>query len=230
MIHAGVAFGAMNMQQDLPREKLARGGVDTLSDAELLALLLGTGGHGLPVLSMAQGLLDNLGGLRGLFRAGWAALVEQPGLGPAKSAQLLSVIELARRHLFETIQRTPPLESPSDTRKYLKCELRDRPHEVFACLFLDSRHRVIAFEELFQGTIDGATVYPRVVAERALKLGAAALIVAHNHPSGVCEPSMADQAITRRLRDALDLLDIRLLDHFVVGDGQPVSMAARGLL
>jgi DNA repair protein RadC len=221
---------AISMRTDLPREKLERQGVGSLSDAELLAILLGTGGQGLPVLSLARHLLEELGGLRGLFRAGWASLMEQPGLGPAKSAQLLAVIELARRHLFETIQRSPPLESPGDTRRYLQCELRDRPHEVFACLFLDSRHRVIAFEELFQGTIDGATVYPRVVAERALKLGAAALIVAHNHPSGVCEPSLADQAITRRLKDALGLLDIRLLDHFVVGDGQPVSMAARGLI
>lgn len=214
----------------LPREKLARQGVKVLSDAELLAVLLRTGRNGMPVLTFAQRLLEKLGGLRGLFRAGWSTLLDQPGLGPAKSAQLLAVTELARRHLYETVKRSPPLESPGDTQRYLQCVLRDKPNEVFACLFLDSRHRVIAFEELFQGTIDGATVYPRVVAERALRLGAAALIVAHNHPSGVCEPSMADQAITRRLKDALDLLDIRLLDHFVVGDGQPVSMAARGLL
>lgn len=215
---------------DLPREKLARQGVGVLSDAELLAILLRTGGRGVPVLSLARGLLEKQGGLRGLFQTGWRTLLDQPGLGPAKAAQLVAVTELARRHLYETIKRSPPLESPADTQRYLQCVLRDRPNEVFACLFLDSRHRVIAFEELFQGTIDGATVYPRVVAERALRLGAAALIVAHNHPSGVCEPSMADQAITRRLKDALDLLDIRLLDHFVVGDGQPVSMAARGLL
>lgn len=215
---------------DLPREKLACRGVNVLSDAELVAVLLQTGGRGVPVLNLARNLLDQLGGLRGLFCAGWHTLMNQPGLGPAKTAQLLAVIELARRHLFETVKRSPPLESPGDTRRYLQCVLRDKPNEVFACLFLDSRHRVIAFEELFQGTIDGATVYPRVVAERALRLGAAALIVAHNHPSGVCEPSMADQAITRRLKDALDLLDIRLLDHFVVGDGHPVSMAARGLI
>ena len=134
------------------------------------------------------------------------------------------------RYLLEAVKRGKPLESPQDTQRYLQSTLRDKPNEVFACLFLDSRHRVIAFEELFHGTIDGATVYPRVVAERALKLRAAAIIVAHNHPSGVCEPSMADQAITRRLKDALDLLDIRLLDHFVVGEGQPVSMAARGMI
>jgi DNA repair protein RadC len=225
-----MSTNTISTRADLPREKLARQGVGALSDAELLAILLQTGGRGVPVLNLSLGLLSRLGGLRGLFRAGWATLLAQPGLGPAKSAQLLAVIELARRHLYETVKRSSPLENPGDTRRYLQCVLRDKPNEVFACLFLDSRHRVIAFEELFQGTIDGATVYPRVVAERALKLGAAALIVAHNHPSGVGEPSMADQAITRRLKDALELLDIRLLDHFVVGDGRPVSMAARGLI
>jgi DNA repair protein RadC len=122
------------------------------------------------------------------------------------------------------------MESPEITRRYLQSALRDQPHEVSACLFLDTRHRVIAFEELFHGTIDGATVYPRVVAERALRHGAAALIAAHNHPSGISEPSLADQVITKRLKEALALLDIRLLDHFVIGDGQPVSMAARGML
>ena len=214
----------------LPREKLQKSGVKALSDAELLAILLGSGSRSLPVQQLAQGLLQRLDGLRGLFRASWNRLLAEPGLGPAKAAQLIAVIELARRHLYEVVERSTPLQNPGDTRRYLRSVLRDKPHEVFACLFLDTRHRVIAFEELFQGTIDGATVYPRVVAERALRLGAAALIVAHNHPSGVCEPSMADQAITRRLEDALDLLDIRLLDHFVVGDGQPVSMAARGLV
>jgi DNA repair protein RadC len=140
------------------------------------------------------------------------------------------VLELSRRYLHQALVRGDPLESPEATRQYLKSALRDHSNEVFACLFLDTRHRVIAFEELFYGTIDGATVYPRVVAEKALRHGAAALIVAHNHPSGIGEPSLADQAITRRLKDALALLDIRLLDHFVVGDGAPVSMAARGML
>ena len=135
-----------------------------------------------------------------------------------------------KRYLHEVLLRGDPLESPGATEQYLKSALRDNANEVFACLFLDTRHRVIAFEELFHGTIDGATVYPRVVAEKALKHNAAALIVAHNHPSGVNEPSLADQAITRRLKDALLLLEIRLLDHFVVGDGPPVSMASRGML
>lgn len=220
----------ISTQMEMPRDKLSRSGVKALSDVELLAILLGSGAQGLPVMTLASSLLRELGGLRGLFRSGLKTLLEQPGLGPVKSAQLLAVIELAQRHLYETVKRSPALENPADTQRYLQSALRDKPNEVFACLFLDSRHRVIAFEELFQGTIDGATVYPRVVAERALELGAAALIVAHNHPSGVCEPSMADQAITRRLKEALDLLDIRLLDHFVVGEGMPVSMAARGLV
>lgn len=213
-----------------PREKLAQEGLARLDDAELLAILLRTGAAPLSSVELARELLQRLGGLRGILLTDRETLMRQRGLGPVKSAQLLAVTELSRRYLAQKVQRGNPLESPADTELYLKSALRDHPHEVFACLFLDSRHRVIAFEELFQGTIDGATVYPRVVAEKALRHGAAALIVAHNHPSGVSEPSLADQAITRRLKDALALLDIRLLDHFVVGEGRPVSMAARGLV
>ncbi len=213
-----------------PRERLARLGATALSDAELLAIVLRSGSGALPVLTLASRLLDRFGGLRGLLRADLDVLQAHPGLGPAKSAQLGAVLELSRRYLGETVMRGAALESPGATERYLKSVLRDHPHEVFACLFLDTRHRVIAFEELFRGTIDGATVYPRVVAEKALQHGAAALIVAHNHPSGISEPSLADQAITRRLKEALALLDIRLLDHFVIGDGTPVSMAARGLV
>ena len=214
----------------LPREKMTELGPEALSDAELLAVLLGTGSPGRPVSELAEGLLCSFGGFRGLLRARRQELENQPGLGPAKTGKLLAVLELSKRYLAEQLQRGSPLESPTTTRRYLKTVLRDHPHEVFACLFLDTRHRVIAYEELFHGTIDGATVYPRVVAEKALRHGAAALIAAHNHPSGISEPSLADQAITRRLKDALALLDIRLLDHFVVGDGQPVSMASRGML
>lgn len=213
-----------------PREKMASLGVSALTDGELLAIFLRTGAGATPVLALAGKLLTHYGGLRGLFRADPLALQEHHGLGPVKSAQLAAVLELSHRHLRETLVRGAPLESPQATEQYLKSALRDQPHEVFACLFLDTRHRVIAFEELFHGTIDGATVYPRVVAEKALTHGAAALIVAHNHPSGISEPSLADQAITRRLKEALALLDIRLLDHFVIGDGAPVSMAARGLI
>jgi DNA repair protein RadC len=218
------------MRQVMPREKIAANGIASLSDTELLATLLGTGGARLNVIELAQSLLLDFGGLRGLLQARRAVLEAKHGLGPAKTAKLLAVLELSRRYLHEMLTRGDPLESPELTRQYLKTVLRDHSNEVFACLFLDTRHRVIAFEELFQGTIDGATVYPRVVAEKALRHGAAALIVAHNHPSGVCEPSLADQAITRRLKEALALLDIRLLDHFVVGDGEPVSMASRGML
>ena len=212
------------------REKLAAAGAAALSDVELLAVLLGTGAGRLPVAELAAGLLRDFGGLRGLLQARQDTLLRQRGLGPAKSAKLLAVLELSRRYLQEMLVRGNPIESPEVTEQYLTSVLRDHPHEVFACLFLDTRHRVIAFEELFHGTIDGATVYPRVVAEKALRHGAAALIAAHNHPSGVSEPSLADQAITRRLKDALALLDIRLLDHFVIGDGRTVSMAARGMI
>ena len=213
-----------------PREKLAQEGMEALDDAELLAILLRTGAAPYSATHMASNLLMGFGGLRGLLLADRKILEQQHGLGPVKSAQLTAVLELSRRYLGEVILRGSPLESPGVTEQYLKSALRDNPNEVFACLFLDTRHRVIAFEELFHGTIDGATVYPRVVAEKALKHRAAALIVAHNHPSGVSEPSLADQAITRRLKDALALLDIRLLDHFVIGDGSPVSMAARGMI
>lgn len=209
---------------------MAQQGIDALDDVELLALLLGSGAARRPVIELSGHLLRCFGGLRGLLRAPREALEQQPGLGPAKTGQLLAVLELSRRYLDETLTRGKPLESPEITERYLKTALRDHPHEVFAGLFLDTRHRVIAFEEMFHGTIDGATVYPRVVAEKALGHGAAAVIVAHNHPSGVSEPSLADQAITRRLKNALALLDIRLLDHFVVGDGSPVSMASRGML
>jgi len=218
------------MSRALPREKLAAEGVAALDDTELLATLLGTGAAQLTVIELAQSLLRDFGGLRGLLQAPRDTLEAQRGLGPAKTAKLLAVLELSRRYLDEVLVRGDPLESPEATQQYLQTALRDHSNEVFACLFLDTRHRVIAFEELFYGTIDGATVYPRVLAEKALLHGAAAVIVAHNHPSGISEPSLADQAITRRLKDALALLDIRLLDHFVVGDGTPVSMAARGML
>jgi DNA repair protein RadC len=209
---------------------MAKSGIDALSDAELLAILLRTGAARVSATNLAGTLLLCFGGLRGLLQADREKLEQQHGLGPVKSAQLLAVLELSKRYLHEVLLRSNPLESPQATEQYLMSILRDNPHEVFACLFLDTRHRVIAFEELFHGTIDGATVYPRVVAEKALQHRAAALIVAHNHPSGISEPSLADQAITRRLKDALALLDIRLLDHFVIGEGAPVSMAARGLI
>jgi DNA repair protein RadC len=201
-----------------------------LSDAELLGHLLNPDGQAEKNIRQAQILLRDFDGLRGLQIASRQVSAEREGLDD-KTAILIRVAhELVQRQLRQSLQRGVSLTSPAMTMEYLQMLLRDRNHEIFTCLFLDTRHRVIASENLFQGSIDGACVYPRVVAERALKLSAAAVIVAHNHPSGVSEPSLADQAITRRLKDALLLLEIRLLDHFVVGDGPPVSMASRGLL
>ncbi len=198
-------------------------------DQELLLQLLGPA-LGPRAGTAAEDGLDQAGGLRGLFRLGPEELRALPGWNQAGVGALLAARELVHRHLEATLVRGEALTSPADSLRYLQATLGDRRREVFTGVFLDTRHRVIACEELFKGSIDGACVYPRVVAEKALRLGAAAVIVAHNHPSGVSEPSLADQAITRRLRDALGLLEIRLLDHFVIGDGTPVSMAARGLL
>jgi len=201
-----------------------------LSDAELLGRLLYPGLSILQSGRQAEILLQLFGGLRGLQIASRLAAHEREGLTDAQAVQIRLAHELVQRQLKQSLQRGVSLTSPAMTMEYLQTVLRDRKREIFTCLFLDTRHRVIASEELFQGSIDGACVYPRIVAERALRLSAAAVIVAHNHPSGVSEPSLADQAITRRLKDALLLLEIRLLDHFVVGDGQPVSMASRGML
>ncbi|WP_018954813.1 RadC family protein [Thioalkalivibrio sulfidiphilus] len=212
-----------------PREKLLSRGAAALSDAELLAIFLRTGVAGKTAVDLARELLSRFGGLRPLLQADLVSFSSARGLGSAKYAQLQAVLEMGRRHLSESLARGDALTSPDDTRRFLAARLRDYPFEVFACLFLDNRHRVIAFEELFRGTIDGASVHPREVVRRALAHNAAALILAHNHPSGVAEPSRSDEAITRRLREALALVDIRVLDHVVVGDSL-VSFAERGLL
>ncbi|MDX9768348.1 MAG: DNA repair protein RadC [Ectothiorhodospiraceae bacterium] len=212
-----------------PREKLLSRGPATLSDAELLAIFLRTGIAGKTAVDLARELLERFGGLRPLLQADLDRFCEAKGLGTAKYAQLQAVLEMGRRHLDETLKRGDALTSPDDTRRYLAARLRDHPHEVFAILFLDNRHRVIAFEELFQGTIDGASVHPREVVRRVLAHNAAAVILAHNHPSGVAEPSAADARITQRLKDALALIDVRVLDHLIVGD-ESVSLAERGLL
>jgi DNA repair protein RadC len=201
-----------------------------MSDAELLSQLLVPGTTHGPDRQQAENLLQCFGGLRGLQIASRLSADERKGLNDQAAAQIQLAHELVRRQLKQSLQRGISLTSPSMTMEYLQTVLRDRKREIFTCLFLDTRHRVIASEDLFKGSIDGACVYPRIVAERALRLSAAAVIVAHNHPSGISEPSLADQAITRRLKDALLLLEIRLLDHFVVGDGPPVSMASRGML
>jgi DNA repair protein RadC len=213
-----------------PREKLLAHGPQALSDAELLAIFLRTGVCGRTAVDLARDLLRAYGGLRALLEADRRGFCATHGLGIAKYTQLQAVLEIARRHLAEQLQRVDPLENPQVTRRYLASRLRHLPHEIFACLFLDNRHRVIVFEELFRGTIDGASVHPREVVKRALHHNAAAVILAHNHPSGVAEPSRADMQLTRRLVDALALVDIRVLDHFIVGDGDGVSLAERGCL
>jgi DNA repair protein RadC len=203
---------------------------EALTDAELLGMLLYPRRAKASRNRLAESLLHNFGGLRGLQVASRKVAAEREGLDDQAARLIRLSHEFVRRQLGQSLERGVSLTSPAVTMEYLQTVLRDRNREIFTCLFLDTRHRVIASEDLFQGSIDGACVYPRVVAERALRLSAAAVIVAHNHPSGVSEPSLADQAITRRLKDALLLLEIRLLDHFVVGDGPPVSMASRGML
>lgn len=213
-----------------PREKLLARGANALSDAELLAIFLRTGVTGKTAVDLARELLDRFGGLRRLLDAGRSEFCAAHGLGEAKFAQLQAVLEMARRHLHEHLQAGDALTSPTLTRQYLRAQLRDEAREVFAVLFLDARHRVLAFEPLFYGTIDGAAVYPREVVKRCLRHNAAAVIVAHNHPSGIAEPSQSDHRITERLRDALALVDIRLLDHVIVGDAECVSFSERGWL
>ena len=211
-----------------PREKLLARGAAALTDAELLAIFLRTGTRGRTAVDLARELLGRFGGLRALLRAAREDCAV-PGFGQAKYAQLQAALEIARRHLAEALARRDAIKDPAAVRRLLQARLRDREHETFAALFLDNQHRVIAFDELSQGTIDGASVYPREVIKAALRHGAAAVIFAHNHPSGVAEPSAADRTLTERLKTALAQVDIRVLDHFVVGE-QVVSFAERGWL
>ncbi len=213
-----------------PRQKLLRFGADRLADSELLAIVLGRGVRGIDAVGLARSLLLDFGGLRQLLSADVEPLLRCHGLGPAGSARLLASAEVGRRCLSQRLQRGDPLSSPDAVKKFLGLNLRDRQREVFVCLFLDVRHRVLACEELFSGTVDGASVHVREVVKRALVLNAVALIVAHNHPSGVAEPSVADRSLTRRLIVALDLVEVRLLDHFIIGEGETLSFSARGLL
>ncbi len=215
---------------EAPREKLLSRGAAALSDAELLALLLGTGTRGLDVLALSRYLLQRFDNLTGLFSASRRDLCSESGVGPAKYAGLHAALELARRQAREVLQQGSTLSSPQQTRDFLSMHLRDRTREVFSCLFLDSQNALICCEDLFTGTLDGAAVYPREVVSRALQLNAASVILAHNHPSGIAEPSAADRRITERLQAALSLLDIRVLDHIVVGRGQQFSFAEQGLL
>lgn len=213
-----------------PREKLLLRGAAALSDPELLAVFLGSGLRGQDAVHLGRDLLQRHGGLRPLLQLGPQALLRQRGLGAARTARLLAALELATRHLAADLDRGDTLDHTERAGRYFAARLRDRPHEVFACLFLDSRHRAIAFEELFSGSVDAAEVHPREVVRRALQHNATAVMFGHNHPSGEREASAADRAITRRLVDALRLVDIRVLDHFVIGDGAPLSFADRGWL
>ena len=211
-----------------PREKMVARGAAVLSDAELLAIFLGSGLRGQDAVATARALLAEHGPLRALLERSPGELAALPGLGPARACQLAAALELCDRYLAAGLQRGEALTDPGAAGRYFAQRLRAQPCEVFAALFLDTRHRSLAFEELFRGTVDGAEVHPREVVRRALACNAAAVIVGHNHPSGSAEPSAADRAVTARLKQALALVDIRLLDHFVIGDGPPVSLAARG--
>jgi DNA repair protein RadC len=216
-------------EAERPREKLLDRGPDALSDAELLALLLGSGIPGCSAVGMARALLKDFGGLRDLLSAPLARW-RRKGIGLARYAAVQAAVELAKRHLLAEMRTGSALTSPQATYRYLQARLRDRPYEVFCCLYLDNRHRLIAFEELFRGTVDCAQVHPREVLRQALLHNASAVILAHNHPSGVLEPSPADDFITRRLKDLLALMDVRIVDHVIVGDNRCYSFAEHGLL
>ena len=213
-----------------PREKLQARGPGALADAELLAVLLRTGYKGCGVLTLAQQVLDSCGGFAGLLNAEPTKLKAIKGLGPAKRAELLAVMETARRALAQQMAAAPVFDSPGRVKDYLGLQLGGRPQEVFAVLFLDGQHRLLRLEEMFHGTLTQTSVYPREVLRRALALNAAAVVLAHNHPSGVAEPSRADEYLTQTLKTALQLIDVRVLDHIIVGQGQVVSLAERGLL
>jgi DNA repair protein RadC len=201
-----------------------------MSDAELIAMLIHCGSGKATAYNLASQLLSRFGGLRQLLHADRDALMAEPGIGASRSEILHALPELARRYYESSLPTGEAIRSPSDTEAYLRARIRHLHHEMFCCLYLDNRHRVLKFDEMFRGTIDGTSVYPREVVKDALAINAAAVILAHNHPSGVAEPSQADERITKRLKSALELVDIRLLDHFIIGDGETTSMASRGLL
>lgn len=213
-----------------PREKLLSMGPTALADAELLALLLRTGMKGLGVLQLAEKVLEDLGGLSGLLQAHPAQLSQVKGLGPAKRAELLVVMEMARRSMSGSLRTQPVFTSPQLVKDYLQIRLGALPHEVFAVLFLDAQQKLIACEELFRGTLTQTSVYPREVVKRALELNAANVILAHNHPSGALEPSRADELLTQTLTSSLQLVDVRVLDHLVVSRHGALSFAERGLM
>ena len=216
--------------QERPREKLLIHGAESLNDSELLAIFLRTGITGLSAVDLARNLLLEFGSLRKLVNATEQEFCQVKGLGQAKYVQLQACVEMSQRCLAETLDRVDVFHSVQETQNYLISKLRDQPQEVFAILMLDSQHRLIKFRPMFYGTIDSASVYPRVLVQQALQDNAAAVILAHNHPSGIAEPSQADKHITQRIAQAFHLLDIKVLDHFVIGDGVAVSFAQRGLI
>ncbi len=216
-------------KHERPREKLLSQGADRLSNAELLAILIGSGTKNYSAMESAHGLLTQFGSLRAITQADHKALCACRGVGDARFALLQAALEIMRRSLLETIKENDVLSNPGVARNYLKLKMRNYEHEVFACMFLDNQHRVLSFEELFRGTIDGASVHPREVVKRALHYNAAAVIFVHNHPSGSHEPSKADENITKELKRSLELIDVRVLDHFVVGE-KVTSFAERRLL
>lgn len=213
-----------------PREKLLQKGASSLSDAELLAIFLRTGCAGNSAVDVARDLLTQFGNLRNLLSADQASFCSGRGLGNAKFVQLQAVMEMAKRHMEQTLTRDQVFTSSQSVKEYLTVQLRHFSHEVFSVLYLDSQHRLIAFENLFNGTIDGAAVYSREVVRKCLSHNAAAVIFAHNHPSGVAEPSPADKQLTQRLVDALSLMEIRVLDHIIIGDGDTASFSELGLI
>ena len=217
-------------QEARPREKLLSRGAAALSDAELLALLLRSGIQGKNVLQLAQELVVRFGGVAGLLHTPADALKTVKGLGPAKRAELVAVLELARRALAQQLTQKPLFNTPQAVRDYLQLQLGGLHHEVFAVLFLDSQHRLIVLEEMFRGTLTQTSVYPREVVKQALTLNASSVVLAHNHPSGTAQPSRADEALTHTLKAALALVDVRVLDHFVVTASRAVSMAELGLV
>jgi len=217
-------------ETERPREKLLARGAGCLSDAELLAIFLRTGVCGMTAVDLARQLISAHGELRGVLDARPDVLFRQRGFGTSKYAQMRAALELGRRYLESGLEHSNVMDCAETTQRYLSARLRGRPHEVFAVLFLDQQHRLLQYEEMFRGTINGASVHPREVVKAALRHNAAAVILAHNHPSGVAEPSHADRQITERLRSALDLVDVRVLDHVVIGEGQITSFAERGLL
>ncbi len=217
-------------EEERPRERLLAQGAGALSDAELLAIFLRTGVRGKTALDLAREMIVRHGSLARLAAADCNSLTETAGIGPAKAAQLQAALELARRALGEQMRARDALSSPQAVRDYLRLALSGRDYEVFVAVLLDAQNRVIAVEELFRGTLTQTSVYPREVVKFALARGAAGIIFAHNHPSGLAEPSQADELLTRTLRQALALVDIRVLDHFIVGEGAAMSFAERGLI